>query len=295
MEKQKEVYGIIYVIRNKVNNKLYIGQTTNKKGFNGRYHFKGQGIEKVYNFNKYSKDKNKNYNAHLLRSIEKYGFKAFEVIEEFDVAYSKEELNKLEYMYIEIYETRNFNYGYNIRYGGNNGKLSEETKRKIKENHVDNSGENNGFYGKHHTEETKRKISENSWMKGKKGELSPNYGKHLTEETKQKLREANLGKHLTEETKKKISEIGKGKNTKEKNGMFGKTGGKSPVAKAIYCYEFDEIRLSAMDWVRELNFKDNSGIIACCKGRYKQTQNYHFRYATEEEIKEYKLKHGIEE
>ena len=60
MEKQKEVYGIIYVIRNKVNNKLYIGQTTNKKGFNGRYHFKGEGIEKVYNFNKYSKDKNKN-------------------------------------------------------------------------------------------------------------------------------------------------------------------------------------------------------------------------------------------
>ena len=249
MEKQKEVYGIIYVIRNKVNNKLYIGQTTNKKGFNGRYHFKGEGIEKVYNFNKYSKDKNKNYSAHLLRSIEKYGFEAFEIIEEFDVAYSQEELNKLEYMYIEIYKTRNFNYGYNIRYGGNNGKLSEETKRKIKENHVDNSGENNGFYGKHHTEETKRKISE----------------------------------------------INKGKNIKEKNGMFGKTGGKSPLAKAVYCYEFDEIRLSAMDWVRELNFKDNSGIIACCKGRYKQTQSYHFRYATEEEIKEYKLKHGIEE
>ena len=102
MEKQKEIYGIIYVIRNKINNKLYIGQTSSKKGFEGRYSCSGKGIERVYRYHKRCKNINKKHNEHLLNSIEKYGFDAFEIDEEFDIAYSKEELNELEYMYIEI-------------------------------------------------------------------------------------------------------------------------------------------------------------------------------------------------
>ena len=86
MKEQKEIYGIIYIVRNKINNKLYIGQTTEKRGFNGRYHFKGSSIEKVYKYHKGCKDKNKSYNAHLLNSIEKYGIGAAEVDEAFDVA-----------------------------------------------------------------------------------------------------------------------------------------------------------------------------------------------------------------
>ena len=97
----KEKYGIIYIIKNKINNKLYIGQTIEKRGFKGRYKFKGEGIERVYNEYQYCKLHDKNYNEHLLKSINKYGFEAFEIIEEFDVAYSKEELDKLEDMYIK--------------------------------------------------------------------------------------------------------------------------------------------------------------------------------------------------
>lgn len=41
-------------------------------------------------------------------------------------------------------------------------KHTEETKQKMKDNHVDISGAKNPFYGRHHTEETKRKIRENS-------------------------------------------------------------------------------------------------------------------------------------
>lgn len=40
-----EVYGIIYKITNKVNNRVYIGQTT--KDFNKRYNRKGIGVERV--------------------------------------------------------------------------------------------------------------------------------------------------------------------------------------------------------------------------------------------------------
>ena len=42
-----EVYGIIYDIRNKINNKHYIGQTIRNNGFNGRYTGSGKGIRRV--------------------------------------------------------------------------------------------------------------------------------------------------------------------------------------------------------------------------------------------------------
>lgn len=67
------------------------------------------------------------------------------------------------------------------------------------------TGENNPFYGKHHTEESKEKN-----RKAHLGENNPRYGKHLTEETKKKISDANkislLGKHATYETRKKMSD-----------------------------------------------------------------------------------------
>ena len=264
MEKQREVYGIIYVIRNKVNNKLYIGQTIDKKGFNGRYKENGKGIERVYNHHKKRKNRNERYNEHLLYSIDKYGFEAFEINECFDMAYSQEELNKLEYMYIEIYKCRNRKFGYNNKYGGSNGKLSEETKEKLRKA---NSGEN-----------------------------SPNYGKHLSEERKQKLRECNLGKKVSEETKKKISESKKGKYKGENNPNYGNgdkiRGGKNPSARPIYCYEFNQIRLTTKDWCDMLNL-NMAHILQCCNGELKSTGGFHFRDATEEEINNYKEEDNI--
>ena len=43
---QKNIYGFIYLIRNNINNKVYIGQTIN--GFKKRYNFHGESIERVY-------------------------------------------------------------------------------------------------------------------------------------------------------------------------------------------------------------------------------------------------------
>lgn len=278
---KKEIYGIIYVIRNKVNNKLYIGQTTNKKGFKGRYHKKGEGIERVYESHLYERKVNKSYNEHLLNSIEKYGFNAFEVIEEFDVAYSKEELDKLEDMYIKIYNTIDGDCGYNNKYGGSNGNHTQETKAKLSEINKGRTvsegtrqklreafkGDKSFWWGKKHTTEELNKMSEalkgeNNPMYGAKGELNPFFGKHHTEETKDKIRKKNSGRN-------------------------------SSCAKAVYCYELDEIRLCAKEWIDELKLS-NAHISACCKGKRKSTGGYHFRYATEEEIKEYKLKHGID-
>ena len=126
----KERFGVIYKITNKINGKVYIGQTTRKNGFKGRYSYKGNGIERVYNYYIKSKNNGLSYNAHLLKSIEKYGMDNFEVDEEFDVAYSQDELNKLEYMYIKIYKLTNPKFGYNAKDGGENGKYSKALRYK---------------------------------------------------------------------------------------------------------------------------------------------------------------------
>jgi len=93
----------------------------------------------------------------------------------------------------------------------------------------DISGENNPFYGKHHSEETKKKISEfhtgkkiSNKIRRKTSETLKNRyknikhhlkGTKLSEEHKQKLSDAHKGKrgwittkHHSEETKKKFSE-----------------------------------------------------------------------------------------
>jgi group I intron endonuclease len=92
--------------------------------------------------------------------------------------------------------------------------LSEETKKKMSENHADFSGENHPMFGRHQSEETKKKISNAT-----KGENHPNFGKHRSEKTKRKISEAKkgenhpmFGKHLSEETKGKMSEAKRGED-----------------------------------------------------------------------------------
>ena len=203
-----EVYGYVYMVRNKVNGKIYFGITEND--FDTRYR---------KNIAKYT------HNEHLQNSIKKYGIENFEINEQFDVAYNEDDLYDLEDMYICIYNTLDDGYGYNKRRSGSkhkgHGKASEETKRKNSDSQkaLYEQGYVNPMYGKHHTEETKKKISDG--RKGKYiGEDSSFYGKQHSEETKRKIsnkrQEKGLsrgeknpmyGKHHTEETKCKLSEI----------------------------------------------------------------------------------------
>ena len=110
----KNRYGVIYLIRNKVNNKLYFGQTVNN-------------FKRRYSGDLYSHT----HNSYLKRAIDKYGIESFDIDEEFDIAYSKEELDKLEKIYIALYNTCNDKYGYNFMTGGNSSRHSEKTKEKI--------------------------------------------------------------------------------------------------------------------------------------------------------------------
>ena len=120
---RKEVYGIIYAIRNKINDKYYIGQTVNDNIYI-RY-----GIGKYMNPIKRLGEKH--HNEHLRNAINKYGYENFEIIEVLDKAYSYEELDNLEKDYIFLCKTE---YGgvYNTTSGGKgNYKISEESKKKV--------------------------------------------------------------------------------------------------------------------------------------------------------------------
>lgn len=160
------------------------------------------------------------------RAIQKYGW---DNIEHIIIAenLSKEDACRLEQKLIAQYNTMNKDFGYNLTGGGEghfNVKMSEETKEKLRQ----------ANRGKHHTEETKRKISENhsrhnlglvmpeetkkKISEAHKGKIPWNKGKKLSDEYRKKLSEAhkgkspgNKGKHCSEETKKLISEANKGR------------------------------------------------------------------------------------
>lgn len=160
----------VYAHINKINGKIYIGQT---KNINRRWRSNGIEYEKSTYF----------YNAIL-----EYGWDNFEHVI-LQSGLSKKEADEYEIYYIDYYHSKYNENGYNIREGGNR-QLSKETRQKLSQiakekglwkgdnnpRHLDPLfGERNGMYGKKHSEETKQKISE------------ANKGKQLTEETKQKI------------------------------------------------------------------------------------------------------------
>lgn len=106
----------IYKITNKVNGKVYIGQTIN--------------------FRKRSKEhfstlrKNIHRNSYLQHSYNKYGEAAFQI--NIIKVCSHEELDELEIHYIKKYNSLNKNVGYNMLTGGNERRIiPEEVKKKI--------------------------------------------------------------------------------------------------------------------------------------------------------------------
>lgn len=142
--------GYIYKIRNRIDNKIYVGQTIQDVEARWKDHLK------------------KGSNCRYLKSaINKYGLDNFEfklVCITFD-----NQLDNMEIKYIEQYNSLVPN-GYNLRLGGNSGRHNAETKQKISES-LKNRYDNGLIHprnqlGKLHSEITKKKISES--LKGRK-------------------------------------------------------------------------------------------------------------------------------
>lgn len=235
-------YGIIYKIINKVNGKIYIGQTI--KDFNKRYPMQGMGIERVYRYHNYHKKINYPYNKHLLSSIEKYGFNSFDVIEEFDIAYSKEKLDYLEDYYIRVYQSNINKFGYNNKEGGSNGKLSKQAI----ENMIN----------------TKKKAiskltKEQRWGKfARVGKDNPNLGKKRSKAIRKKISDSCKGRVISEEQRKQISNTLKGKYTRERH----------PNARKVICITTDRVFNCIKDGADYYGC-ERRNISYCCNGKLK--------------------------
>lgn len=156
------MYGYIYLITNRVNGKIYVGQHKyDKIELDPNYHGSGVKLQNAYN---------------------KHGIDKFDTTL-IDTADTLEELNQKETFYIDVLDCRNPDVGYNIAEGGGiynlfeGHKHTEESKQKISEARA---GEKHPNYGKHHTEEHKQKLSEAQ----KKRWEDPEYRQKVSESQK---------------------------------------------------------------------------------------------------------------
>lgn len=306
-----EVYGIIYKITNKVNGKIYIGQTTRKNGFNGRYAHGGKGIERVYNHSLYEKQrieegKRGNYNVYLFRSIEKYGFDAFEVCEIFDVAFSREELDTKEICWIAYYNSADKKFGYNNAIGGksaNGRKMSKKEKEHLRQL----------FTGRKISEETKKKISKarKESNKGKKRVICLNNGEvynsavevvgtfSISSSTSisscclHKL--CACGIEVTGFPCQWLFYEDYLTMTKEElfNIILDNQLGRD---KMVYCIELDKFFLSTQKCADYLGRKSRKAITNCCNGRLETSGGYHWKYVenlTEQEYINYDIENKL--
>jgi len=206
------IYGIVYLYRNKINGKCYVGQTIQSVKQRHKSHLK----------NRYA----------IGCALRKYGVDNFE-ISIVEHCNSQDELNDAESYYVQHYRSLYPN-GYNLTTGGGqHGKPCEESRRK-KSDAV--TGEKHPMFGKRCPEETRRKISEansnppeETRRKMSNGQIklwadiehrehmskahigNPGYwkGKTLSEETRRKISEANS--NPSDDRRKQLSDNQKGK------------------------------------------------------------------------------------
>lgn len=217
--------GGIYVIKNKHNNKVYVGSTKNfiKRE---KVHFKLLVQNKHWNLKL-----QRSFNCH---GIDNFKFKIIEVL-----PYEKEIIIQRENFWIHYFNSKSN--GYNIADASFGDCLSnhpnkEEIKIKIsiglklkfsrlsdleRKEKFGQYGSTNGMFGKKHSDSAKRNISEKNKQYKLINGVGKNYGKKYSEEHKKKIsnfaktrtgeKNAFFGKKHSEEFKQKMSDFAKGR------------------------------------------------------------------------------------
>lgn len=195
----------IYLVTNTVNEKKYVGQAS-------------WGFEKRWSAHRsFAKTGGDDY---LHRAMRKYGIENFK-IELIEAVDTLEKSNERETFWINYYDSRNPEFGYNIREGGSNGKLAESTKQKIAVAHTGlklpefTEGHKQGI-----SEGLKKRWEENPWKtfeyrseedKQKISEGLVDYHASMSSEEKElreeKLRQAAKEQFSTEESREAHSKI----------------------------------------------------------------------------------------
>lgn len=310
----KDIY-FVYIHINKINGKVYIGQTSQfpisrRWGAHGRKYLR--------------KDKEGNFSQpSIARAILKYGWENFEhyVLE---ANLTMEEAAKKERYYIKKYNSRNKENGYNIAYGNESPKRRKETKEKL----------SIFMKGKKLSEETKKKISAS--LKGRPGRpgsfkyaQAANKGRKRTDKEKENVSKGarasdktNVTHVICVETEEWFETMIDASNAKGNGGTTGaRLIGRScddhhysynglhwireseidkenwdkqkwkilhwinNINKPVECIETKQIYKNVTianegKWIGENNIRD------CCKGKIEKAGNLHWRYISIEEFLE---------
>ena len=185
----------IYILKNIVNNKIYIGQTwqSYKERFKKGEGYKGSDL--IYD------------------AIKEFGYNSF-IYETLAECSTQEEADRLEYEYILNYKALDPKFGYNNKEGGCGSRLTESAKNKLSASII----------GHEVSMETRLKISNSllgniPWNKGKTGIYS--------KETRKKISDSLKGQFISDETRQKLSLALSG----EKHPMYGKKHTEESKAK----------------------------------------------------------------
>jgi len=197
----------------------------------------------------------------IFNSLKKYGFEAhnFEIINELPHDISQEILNIYEIFYIQQYKNSGFNM-LNLSGGGANGKLSEETKEKLRQKQL----------GKKQSKETIEKRRQTVKERGLI--LIP---------------PSNKGKKASPETRKKISDALMGKV-----GMLGLDNPKSRCVAQLLDNEILYVFETISEAIRLTKIPDNTISRALKNGNKHYGGGYKWKYITKEEFLELKPKNG---
>ena len=254
---------IVYKHQNYINNKIYIGITSEIP--ERRWRKNGQGYKS---------------NEYFYAAIKKYSWQNFshEILFE---NLSRESACKKEQELIAFYKSNDRKYGYNLTNGGDSGKeFSIESCKKMskaKKNQVPwNKGKKLPPLSDEHKEKLRKASSgKNNPMYGVRfcGKENHRFGKHCSEETKRKIAATKIGKNLIEEHKLKIGKSLVGKMAKEKNPHYG-------IGKKVICINTNEV----FNTINEASEKKQicvRSIINLCKGKRKEVKGLQFKYYDE--------------
>ena len=286
--------GIVYMYINKVNGKMYIGQTINEQRRKNQHLAASRST--------YCK----NSGQPFIQALKEFGIANFEYIRLFvtkdtdNIVKLKNILEKMEVAYIEYYNS--IQKGYNLTEGGAGMKgyvLPESSRLRIKEKHT----------GKIHSLETRMKMSiiqkvvqnrqevrkrKSLYMSGVNnpmydihlnGSLNHNFGKKYSLETRMKISNARKGKGhpVSEETKQKISlsNRGKAKSDEHKKKLSDAIKGKIIEERRKAVLQYDINGNFIKEWSCITDAQKELSIVhisECCTGKRNYAGGYIWRY-----------------